>query len=313
MWVAWTSPPIRVTAGIPPPHPIRFGVGWHDVQAKLEGEVVADVETNFCQRWNEAAGDNLVPLPSTVKDEMPAQVVRTIPKGFYTSFAANGEYGIRHAVLDGIRSARQFSYLENQYLWAPEVVDALCEAMDRNDPATFRIVVVLPARAYSGRYDNDDHVRKLYEYDAGRGNFTAYSLYGSGPGKSVSGYRYVPMYVHAKVAIVDDQWLLVGSANLNRRGLATDSEIGVQSVCPSVARSLRVSLWGDHLGMPIEETASTEVHELVDRVWVNRGREFAHAMKEGLPPTQGQVHPYSYGGTPASRLMDRFQSLTLEH
>src|SRR5437763_16654556 len=98
----------------------------------------------------------------------------------------------------------------------------------RTDP--FRIALVLPARAFSGRYDNDQHVEALREADAGRGIFRAYSPYASGPAWGLTGYRYAPIYVHAKVAIADDRWLWVGSANLNGRGLATATQIDVQAL-----------------------------------------------------------------------------------
>jgi len=42
------------------------------------------------------------------------------------------------------------------------------------------------------------------------------------PNAGVNAFSYRPTYVHAKVGIVDDEWLTVGSANLNNRGLITD-------------------------------------------------------------------------------------------
>lgn len=317
-------------------HPIRSGVGWHDVQIRLEGEVVADVEANFCQRWNGAVGDKLRPLavteqgPAGTKDERstekksvaassgrqsfetPAQIVRTIPKDVYPSMS-RGHFGIRHALLQAIAGASEYIYLENQYLWAPEIVEALCEAIDRNKGGDFRVLIVLPASAYDGRYDNDDRVREVCRHDGGRGIFSAYSIYGAGPGEGPSGYRYVPVYVHAKVAIVDDSWLLVGSANLNRRGLATDSEIAVQAPCPELARALRLRLWSEHLGMDESEIAERPAREIVDGPWKERAREMERRRRESEPPPAWHVHPYSLRATPTSRLKDRFQALTLEH
>jgi translation initiation factor 2 alpha subunit (eIF-2alpha) len=46
-------------------------------------------------------------------------VIRTVPAGFYP-FATDGIFGIRHAILAAIRQARQYIYLENQYIWAPK-------------------------------------------------------------------------------------------------------------------------------------------------------------------------------------------------
>jgi Phosphatidylserine/phosphatidylglycerophosphate/cardiolipin synthases and related enzymes len=76
----------------------------------------------------------------------------------------------------------------------------------------------------SGKWDNDRHVEKLRKADGGRGIAEVYSLYASGPCNGVQPFRYRPTYVHAKVAIFDDEWLTIGSANLNDRGLVTDSE-----------------------------------------------------------------------------------------
>ena len=296
-------------------HPLRSGVGWHDVQVRLEGDIVEDVETNFCQRWREAVGDNIKPIPPTSDEtwDTPCQLIRTIPRAFYPQTVPYGHFGIRHALLETIAAAQEFIYLENQYLWAPEIVDALCEAMDRQNPDRFRIVVVLPARAYDGRYDNDDHVRKLVKHDAGRGVFAAYTLYSSGPAQSQTGYQYSPIYVHSKTTIVDDAWLVVGSANLNRRGLATDSEIALQSQNSRQARRLRLELWSEHLGIPVAELSAREPGELIDGAWKAQAAEMQRRHDAGLPGPGWHVYPYAYRGSPQTRLLDHFQSLTLEH
>jgi phosphatidylserine/phosphatidylglycerophosphate/cardiolipin synthase-like enzyme len=47
------------------------------------------------------------------------------------------------------------------------------------------------------------------------------------------------LYVHAKVGIVDDRWLTVGSANLNAHSLLNDTEMNVCSDHPELARHTR--------------------------------------------------------------------------
>jgi len=59
----------------------------------------------------------------------------------------------------------------------------------------------------------------------------------------------VPIYVHAKVCIVDDQWLTCGSDNLNRRSWTNDSELTCAVDSEDLARSLRSELWSEHLGV----------------------------------------------------------------
>src|SRR5262249_28098961 len=65
------------------------------------------------------------------------------------------------------------------------------------------------------------------------------------------------IYVHAKIMIIDDVMVSIGSSNLNRRGLFHDGEM-VSFTIPAAllaaddnpARALRTKLWAEHLGLP---------------------------------------------------------------
>ena len=65
--------------------------------------------------------------------------------------------------------------------------------------------------------------------------------------------HYRPSYVHAKVAIIDDLWSTVGSANLNNRGMRDDTEMNVATLNAELARDLRLLLWTEHLGLMSED------------------------------------------------------------
>jgi phosphatidylserine/phosphatidylglycerophosphate/cardiolipin synthase-like enzyme len=77
-----------------------------------------------------------------------------------------------------------------------------------------------------------------------------------------------PIYVHAKLMIVDDEVLRIGSANFNNRSLGLDGECDVFIDCarPSNAhaceaiRSLRHSLLAEHCGI-----GESEVGPLLER------------------------------------------------
>lgn len=296
-------------------HPLRSGPNWHDVQLQIEGEAAADVEQNFRQRWAAVTGDKALPHREPVLDsawQSPVQIVRTVPRGVYP-FARKGEFGIRYTYLEALRKAKRFIYLENQYIWSPEVMDVLTEAINRRQPEPVRIVLVLPARAHSGKWDNDRHIEKLRQADQGRGTVSVYSLYASGPSAGRYPFRYRATYVHAKVGIIDDEWLTVGSANLNNRGLATDTEMNAAVADPELARSLRLDLWAEHLGLPREQVAAADPIELIDRAWKSRAEENAAIMKDGYRPLICSVHRYETGHRPGSWLLDEAEALTLEH
>lgn len=295
-------------------HPLRAGVNWHDVQVMLEGEAVADVEENFRQRWE--AVDEGAALPHRephVEPEWqtPVQVARTIPAGAYP-FAPRGEFGIHHAYVEAIRRAEHLIYLESQYLWSPEILDALTDAMDAPHPGPFRIVVVLPARATSGKWDNDRHVDMLRHADAGRGIVSVFCPYTSGPTTGVRAFTYRPIYVHAKVGVIDDSWCTVGSANLNERGLVTDGEINAVISDPDIARSLRIALWAEHLGMPEKAVAAADSTQLVDEAWARQAAENDAIIGRGDGPLTGTVVTYRTGHMPGSWLREEVEVMTFE-
>ena len=296
-------------------HPLRAGVNWHDVQVRVRGETVADVELNFRQRWEASTSD--IPLPHLdpavdVSWNMETQVVRTIPAGFY-DFAPRGEFGIYHAYLDAIRGARRLVYLENQYLWSPEIVAALKTLINHPPDDAFRIVMVLPARAYSGKWDNDHHVKKLKEADRGSNILTVYAPYASGPAAGSDAFTYRSIYVHAKVGVIDDEWFTVGSANLNERGLFTDSEMNVLVKDPATARGLRIRLWAEHLGMEPKEVGAMDTIELIDRVWPRQAHQNEEIFKRANRPMVGAAHEYQTGRMPGSWVLEEAELLTLEH
>jgi phosphatidylserine/phosphatidylglycerophosphate/cardiolipin synthase-like enzyme len=296
-------------------HDLRAGVNWHDVEVEIEGEAVADVERNFRERWTAVTGESSLPHLDPAQDgswSTPAQIVRTIPRGRY-AFAPKGEFGIHHVYVEAIRRAREYIYIETQYLWSPEIMEALTDAMNSERDSPFRIVIVLPARATSGRWDNDRHVESLRKADRGRGIAEVYSLYASGPAQGVRPFRYRPTYVHAKVAIIDDEWLTVGSANLNTRGLVTDSEINMVAQDAVLSRALREQLWAGHLGLTSEEATGQAPIELIDKQWRQKAAENSRIIQEGELPLSSQVHRYECGRVPGNWLLEESEGLTFEH
>jgi phosphatidylserine/phosphatidylglycerophosphate/cardiolipin synthase-like enzyme len=285
------------------------------VQVRIEGEAVADVEHNFRQRWHAVTGDESLPHRDPTHDrswDTPVQIVRTIPRGI-CHFAPPGEFGVHHAYIRAIRQAERLIYLENQYLWSPAIMAALIAAMNRPRSAPFRIVIVLPARAYDGKRDNDRHVERLRAEDRGRGMVSAYCPYASGPNLGTHAFTYRPTYVHAKVAIIDDEWLMVGSANLNNRGLVTDSEVVAAIRDADLARNLCIDLWAEHLALPREQIVAADPTALVDLQWPERAEENAAIIQRADRPLLCAIHRYEPGRMPGSWFLEEAEVITVEH
>jgi phosphatidylserine/phosphatidylglycerophosphate/cardiolipin synthase-like enzyme len=130
-------------------HPARGQVGWHDACTRIEGPAVADVARHFGMRWREVTGQKL-PLaqPAGNTGSVELQIVRTIPEQIYRS-VPRGDLRILESYVRALKSPRRFIYLENQFLWSPEISSILADKL-RNPPSDdFRLLVVLPAKGLS--------------------------------------------------------------------------------------------------------------------------------------------------------------------
>jgi phosphatidylserine/phosphatidylglycerophosphate/cardiolipin synthase-like enzyme len=273
--------PLRSNADNRSPH------NWHDVHALIEGPAAADVERNFRQRWNDVAErhDQQAPEMTVPVHPLPppqeqagglVQIARTIPTRTY-QFAPDGITGIASLYKTAFGNAERFVYLENQYFWlypyltpfavvvklglrrveSPEMrrnISKLAEALRRGA----RLAIVLPDHPNVGRVFTDAGLQRLREEApdaAAEGRIRAFCL---ATGAEIDGaVVYRPIYVHAKVAIVDDQWATVGSANLNNRGMRDDTEMNVAVLDGELAHDLRLLLWAEHLGLITEDSMLT--------------------------------------------------------
>ena len=97
-----------------------------------------------------------------------------------------------------------------------------------------------------------------------------------------------PIYVHAKVAVIDDEWLTLGSANLNEHSLFNDTEMNIVSHDPDLARQTRLRLWAEHLELPIESIPSDPT-EAIEALWKPISKEQLERRNANQPLTHRLV------------------------
>ncbi|MCA2214780.1 phospholipase D family protein [Jidongwangia harbinensis] len=261
------------------PHP-----PWHDVQLALRGPVVGALDLTFRERWCDPTPlDQHGPI-STVQDKLRhadmhadrlppqppdpppcgphhIQVLRTYPamRPRY-GFAPLGEQTVARGYTKAIKRARRLIYLEDQYLWSSEVAQLFADALRANPE--LHLIAVVP------RYPDVDGRFALPPNQVGREE--AISLCRrAAPERvhvfDVENHAGTPVYVHAKVCVVDDVWVSVGSDNFNRRSWTHDSELssavlddtrderapadpaGLGDGARRFARDLRLELMREHL------------------------------------------------------------------
>ena len=273
-----------------PEHPARGRMGWHDVSSRLHGPAVSDVARHVSQRWQAVTGKPLDAPPThlTGAGDTQLQIVRTVPEKLY-DFARRGDFRIIEAYLRALRSARRLVYLENQFLWSPEIVDVLADKLRRPPSDQFRVVVMLPGKASTGEDDTRGQLAVLAGADAGQQRFLATTI------QARSGNTSNHVYVHAKVAVVDDCWLTLGSANLNSHSFFNDTEVNVVTCDPGLARATRLRLWAAHLERDADEIDG-DPSTVVDELWRpiateqrerrGRGEALTHGLMELRPSSR---------------------------
>jgi phosphatidylserine/phosphatidylglycerophosphate/cardiolipin synthase-like enzyme len=274
--------------GDPQPQPMSSAYGdrppWHDVQLQLRGPAVGVLDTAFRERWDDPTDPDVDHPIAWVKDRLgPGQVeatplppqlppppecgphvvqtLRTYPaiRPPY-DFAPAGERSVARGYSKAIRRARRLVYLEDQYMWSADVARLFAEALGRHPD--LHLVVVVPRvpdqegafserPQYVGRWQAIETCRR-----AGRDRVHVFD---------VENRAGTPVYVHAKVCVVDDTWASVGSDNFNRRSWTHDSELssavldttrdpreprdpaGTGDGARVLARDLRLELAREHL------------------------------------------------------------------
>jgi phosphatidylserine/phosphatidylglycerophosphate/cardiolipin synthase-like enzyme len=299
------SSPLRSNEEDRTPH------NWHDAHAIIEGPAVGDVERNFRQRWNEVVQRHgwdshlLVPehpIPSPLESTSLVQVARTIPVYTYSFASEDGIQGIAQLYANALSNAQYFVYLENQYFWthaffgidrprlgtdSPDMernIRELAAALQRG--AT--VALVLPDHPNVGRAFTDAGLALLRAEAteaAAQGRIQVFCLAASAEIDGAELYR--PIYVHAKVTIIDDLWSTVGSANLNNRGMRDDTEMNVATLDAELARGLRMLLWAEHLELIGEESMLTVARHLGHQRQRQSVDERAAGLLQSLQETLG--------------------------
>lgn len=257
---------------------------WHDVQLAISGPAVAEVEMVFRERWDDPQPLSRNPLhvvadrlrsddesrpPLPAAPPIPAavgthtvQLLRTYPRrvGGYP-FAPRGERSVARGYTKALRQARELIYIEDQYMWSRDVATRIADALRANPE--LRLIAVLPL------YPDQDGAVSMPPNLVGRARALRL-ISAAAPGRvgvyGIENRMGVPIYVHAKVCVIDDVWATTGSDNFNRRSWTHDSELTaavwdrtpaepghesalVRDQPRSYARELRLTLAREHLGL----------------------------------------------------------------
>ncbi len=238
---------------------------FHDVHMAVDWQAAESLADLFRIRWELATGKKLPPIGATRGYAWPIDaapditstdvaIARTLP-------AFNGTEQMQEILTlykDAIACAQNHIYIENQYITAHAVGDAIAERL-REDYGP-EIIIVAPHKSSGWLEESimDSRravvVKKLWQADAHNRLGIYYPV--------VPGLEHGDMMVHSKVLIVDDNIVRIGSSNLSNRSMGYDTEcdLAVESAGEDRIRKditgFRARLLSEHLGITPDEFRS---------------------------------------------------------
>ena len=237
---------------------------WHDATTALMGPIAAALGEHARNRWTGAGGDPLEPVVGEFDcwpDKLPVlfedvdvAIARSAPK----MDDQDETIEIERLYCHQIAAARRCIYAESQYFASRRIAEAIAKRLAEPDGPDIVIVNPEQADGWLEQQAMDTARARLYEalkaIDT-HGRFHIYHPFTQ---------RGAPIYVHAKILIVDDRLIRVGSSNMNNRSMRLDTEcdVTIDTVLPANAGrqatilAIRDELIAEHLDMPVERVAS---------------------------------------------------------
>ncbi|MFC6489308.1 phospholipase D-like domain-containing protein [Nitratireductor sp. GCM10026969] len=277
----------------------------HDLQLVVDGPVVRPIVEVARERWRDAVGEDIPPQPAAERwpvelapdfTDVPVGVARTLPR-------LNGEIAVEESARlteDVLLSARRTIYIEAQYFTAKRLRRILGDILQRPDGPEVVVVCTQKANGIIERFimgaNRERLLRSLKRLD--RDN--RLHVYHPTIPEDGGDHR---LLVHAKLIIIDDTLLRIGSSNLNNRSVGLDSEcdLAIEADRPETRAAIlgcRDRLVAEHLDVdPALVRAATRreggLSRAIDRL--NRHPRGLRTMDVGPGPT------HSFPGT---RLLD---------
>lgn len=262
---------------------------WHDSTMALDGEAARALGEHARERWKLATGEVLSPPPSC-EPFWPASIAPTfldVDVGIARTAPLFGNhprvFEVESLLLECIRQARETIYCESQYFASRTVAEAIAERL--REPDGPQIVVVNPVSAdgYLEAATMDTARARLLEVVRGADRHDRFRLF------TPVTHGGEDIYVHAKILIVDDRLLRIGSSNLNNRSMGFDTEcdVAIEAVAGAPdadvlrrrIRDVRADLLAEHLAC-----APDDVHGALAEEGLVRGIERLRKPGRTLEP-----------------------------
>jgi phospholipase D1/2 len=270
----------------------RAYMPWHDVTMAVDGDAARALGELARARWSAAGGGEL-DAPHPTEAVWP----RDLTPQFHDVRVGIARTRGAHEALDEVRenealfvdliaSASRFLYSENQYFASRVVAEAIAKRLAEPEGPEFVLVQPASSDGWLQEEVMGSARSELMAALADRDRHRRFRLYTpvNAAGEDI--------YVHAKVTIVDDRVLRIGSSNLNNRSMGLDSECDLvidagdpanEGAAARIA-AIRSDLLAEHLGVAVDavDQALARTGSLIGAVESLRGE--GRSLNAFTPP-----------------------------
>lgn len=227
-----------------------YATDWRDTHVALTGEAVPELENAFIDYWNLRPSKKRDLLPDATKRPWftPVRVQRNVPR--HSVFPIRGMY------MEAIDRADKRVWLTSAYLIPDDdFIEALAAAVQRG--ADVRVLVPARSNHIVADWVSRGYYRRLLK-------------------AGVRLFLYQGAMVHAKTAMIDDEWATVGTANIDALSLRGNYELNLEFFSEEVAAKMA----------EVFELDLTNCTELTLAEWQSRHvmMKFSEAVLKPLSP-----------------------------
>lgn len=251
--------PLRVSPTGEPYEPV------HDLQAAVTGDGARAIADLARRRWQRATGEE-IPAATGANLIWPAGLeanIRGCEIGI--SLTEPGYLGRRsrkqamRLTIDALKTAREHIYIETQYFAFFGIAACLESLLRKPDGPEIVIILTRVSHGFLEKVmmggNRDRLIRRLKRADIQNRLRVLYPVVPKDDGGEQD------VVVHSKLLIIDDNFVRIGSSNLNNRseGLDTEADLAIEAEnddCRAAIASLRDSLLAEHLEAGEEEVAA---------------------------------------------------------
>jgi len=286
-----------------------YGEPYHDAMAVYDDEVAGVVGDLGRARWQQATSEQLEqPQNLSSSDRWPTGVEPLLRNRRVSLALTQPAYAgqrerrdVETSFVEQFRAAKRLIYIETQYLSASNLVDEIIDRL--RDPEGPEVVIVLPfgcpgmLQSMALDHERDRLIEKLRAADTGERLGIYWPTLADG---DTSHPFESSVYVHAKVLVIDDRIIRIGSANFNNRSMGLDTELDAWIEAEQDDDEARQAIAGFRrrslsylLGRSDEEIANVECERgtLVAAIEHLRGGERCLHPFEHSAPSYSQAAP----------------------